>query len=223
MSPLLYRTPILISRKQPFIDWANSVDHGAPALTSDLARIRTAYLVTVSETDMGPAALLDEWWPDIFEEELSGWIEDESLWPAERTREMFDDWFDSECGDAAIDLSPDEPLTEDEADEVDLQVALHNCAWCDAEIDDESGRTVGFALPDRGLLSHREGRVWEISVGKRGFISGIVSLAESEAAAQGTDIIFRTCSRSCERLLNKLMPKAIREASRLLAAHQNRA
>jgi hypothetical protein len=72
MSPLLCRTPILVSRKQPFIDWANGVDHGAPALTSDLARTRTAYLVTVSETGMGPAALLDEWWPDIFEEELSG-------------------------------------------------------------------------------------------------------------------------------------------------------
>jgi len=33
MSPLLYRTPILVSRKQAFIDWANGVDHGAPAPT----------------------------------------------------------------------------------------------------------------------------------------------------------------------------------------------
>ncbi len=219
---LLYRTPILISRKQPFIAWANGVDHDAPPLTSELAKVRTVYLVTVSEAGMAPAALLDEWWPDIFEEELSGWMEDESSWPAERTRQMFDDWFDSECGDAAIDLNPDEPLTEDEADEVDLQLALHTCAWCDAEIDDEAGRTVGFALPDRALLSHREGRIWEIDVGKRGFISGIVSTAESEASAQGTDIIFRACSRPCERLLNKLMPKAIREASRLLAARQDR-
>jgi hypothetical protein len=217
---LLYRTPILISRKEPFIDWANSIDHGAPVLTADLARVRTVYLVTVFEQDTDLAALLDEWWPDIFEEELSAWMEDESCWPAERTRQTFEEWFDSECGDVVIDLNPDEPLTDDEVDQAAVEVALHTCAWCDAELDDEGGRTVAFPLPDRSLLSHREGRVWEIAVGKRGFVSGIVSRAESEAAVGGDDILFRACSRRCERMLTKLMPKAIRDASRHLAARQ---
>ena len=217
---LLYRTPIFITRKQPFVDWANGTDEEGPRLTLDLSERRMVYLVAGPAAETELAALLDESWAEIFEEELFGWMVDESTWPAERTREMFDAWFASEVGDAVVDLAPEEPLTEDDVDREELEVALQTCAWCDAELDEERGRTVGFALPDRALLSHREGRVWAVGVGKRRFVTGIVSPVDSEIAAGGADIIYRACSRRCERLLNKLMPKAIRDGSRLLASSQ---
>jgi hypothetical protein len=217
---LLYRTPIFITRQQPFIDWANGADEEGPALTLDLSERRMVYLVASPEGDTELAALLDDSWVDIFEEELFSWIVDESTWPAGRTREMFDAWFASEVGDAVVDLDPEEPLTEDDVDREELVVALNTCAWCDAELDAERARTVGFALPDCSLLSHREGRVWAVGVGKRRFVTGIVSPVDSDIAADGADVIYRACSRRCERLLNKLMPKAIRDASRLLSARQ---
>jgi hypothetical protein len=219
---LLFRTPIFVTRKQPFIDWANGVDEEGPPLTLDLSERRMVYLVAGAEREDEPAALLEDSWADIFEEELFGWIVDESRWPAGRTREMFDAWFTSEVGDAVVDLDPEEPLTEDDVDRQELELALSTCAWCDTDLDEDLGRTVGFALPDRSLLSDREGRVWAVGVGKRRFVSGIVSPADSELAADGADIIYRACSRRCERLLNKLMPKAIRDASRLLSARQPR-
>jgi hypothetical protein len=217
---LLYRTPIFITRRQPFIDWANGVDAEGPPLTLDLSERRMVYLVAGPERETARASLLDESWADIFEEELFGWVVDESTWPAGRTREMFDAWFASEIGDAVVDLDPEEPLTEGDVDEAEMEIAFNTCAWCDAEIDEEQGRTVGFALPDRSRLSHREGRVWAVGVGKRRFVTGIISRIESAAAAGGDDILYRACSRRCERLLNKMMPRAIRDATRLLSSSE---
>ena len=81
----IYRAAITITRKQPYIDWANSFDDGGPQLTEDLARDRRAvYLVTESDRpELSP--LVDEFWEDIFEEELAAWMENENDWLAPRT------------------------------------------------------------------------------------------------------------------------------------------
>jgi hypothetical protein len=42
---LLFRTPVFIARKQPYIDWANGSDRKGPELTVELAQLRTVYLV----------------------------------------------------------------------------------------------------------------------------------------------------------------------------------
>ena len=217
---LLFRTPIFITRNQPYIDWANAIDEEGPPLTLDLSARRMVYLVAAPEPGARLTALLDDSWAEIFEEELFSWVVDESVWPAGRTREMFDAWFASEVGDAVVDLDPDEPLTEEDVDAEELDLALHTCAWCEAGLDEERSRTVGFALPDPSLLSHRQGRVWAVGVGKRRYVTGIVALPASDAAADRADVIYRACSRRCERLLHKVMPKAIRDASRLLTSRQ---
>ena len=43
----------------------------------------------------------------IFESELLGWSTDDSTWPAERTYEMFRQWFDIEINSMMIDLCHD--------------------------------------------------------------------------------------------------------------------
>jgi hypothetical protein len=214
---LLYRTPLLIRRKQPYVDWAVNVDEESRALAGAFSDRCEIYLAPVAAHEQALEEVLGDCWEAIFEEELAGWIEDESTWPPDRTRAMFDAWFSAELADAVIDLVPDEPLTEDDVDAADAAYVLTTCAWCEAELDEETGRTVGFELPDRSRLGDREGRAWTLAAGKDRFVTGIVTMAESNAAAEGTGVVFRACGRTCERLLRKTVPKAIREATRMLS------
>src|SRR5712671_850582 len=172
---LLYRTPLLIRRKQPYVDWALNVDDESRALGDAFPDRREIFLAPAG-LEQTLDEVLSECWEAIFEEELAGWMEDESTWPAERTRTMFDAWFSAELADAVIDLIPDEPLTEDDVEEEDAALVLTTCAWCGEELDDETSRTVGFAHPDRSLVSHREGRVWTFSAGKDRILAGIVTM-----------------------------------------------
>lgn len=214
----LYRTPLLIQRKQPYVDWALNVDDESRALADAVPDRREIFLAPVGDVEQTLDDVLDEFWEAIFEEELAAWMEDEKTWPADRTRAVFDEWFSAELADSVIDLVPYEPMTDDEVDEEDAALVLTMCGWCGAELDAETGRTVGFALPDRQLLTQREGLVWSFLAGKDRILTGIVTASGSEAAAQGTDIVFRACGRNCERLLRKTAPKAMREATRKLAA-----
>src|SRR4051794_14925856 len=106
---VLYRHAITITRRQPYIDWANSFDDGV-TLTEDLAhQRRTVYLVAM-EVRFDPAKILDANWQVVFEEELAAWMEDEVDWPSPRTRAMFDQWFDADVTESVFDLDPDELL-----------------------------------------------------------------------------------------------------------------
>src|SRR5690242_230876 len=110
--PFLYRTPVIVSRKQPYIDWANGLRRtdDEPDFPPELAQKKDIYLGRYYATEEASEGLLDEIWPDIFEEELLGWSTDESEWPANRTREMFDAWFETELADSIVDLFPDHLL-----------------------------------------------------------------------------------------------------------------
>ena len=39
----------------------------------------------------------------LFESEIEDWYTDESLWPKNRNRKLFDEWFDVECHSVLID------------------------------------------------------------------------------------------------------------------------
>ena len=211
---LLYRTPVFITRNQPFIEWANGLDADGPDLTVDLAKRREVYLVPTPEHDPGLEEVLDEWWADIFEEELFGWTVDESTWPAGRTREMFDTWFDTEIGDCVVDLTPEEPLTDADLDREELDVAQHTCAWCERELEAGEGRYTGFTLKDRERLKHREGLALSLVLDEHHIVLGIITPAQSEEGRAGDDIVFKVCSRACEQPLKKLVPPALRKLFR---------
>jgi ribosomal protein L24E len=209
----LYRAAITITRKQPYIDWANSFDDGGPELTEDLAKDRrTVYLATEADRpELSP--LLDEFWEDIFEEELAAWMDHEDDWPKPRTREMFDSWFDAELTDSVFDLVPEQPLTQTDVELADLNDAVHYCAWCDVELEPGAGRFVGFALEDRERVSHREGLVLSLSIDDERVVHGVLSPADSDEARAGEDLVFRVCTSRCEKGLRKAVPKALRKAA----------
>jgi hypothetical protein len=43
-------------------------------------------------------------------------------------------------------------------------------------------------------------------------VVGILSLADSEEAQAGNDLLFRACTRRCEKAILKAVPKALRKA-----------
>jgi hypothetical protein len=140
----LYRAAIVIRRKQPYLDWANSFDDGGPDLTPELAGHRMIYLVPESDDEPDVATLREEFWAPIFEEELSAWIVDDKAWPTPLTRELFDAWFDVEVVDSVFDLAPEEPLTQTDVEALNLDDAVRHCAWCDIAVAEGAGRFVGF-------------------------------------------------------------------------------
>jgi ribosomal protein L24E len=208
----LYRTAVTVTRKQPYIDWANSSDDDGPELTKELADDRrTVFLVGESDDRHDLRTLLDDYWEEIFEEELAMWMEEPDDWPAPRTREMFDAWFDAEITDTVIDLVPEHPLTEADVELADLGEAFHLCAWCDLEIENGQGRFVGFELADRDRFAHRAGLTLSLPIGHERVLIGVVTPDESQEAADGDDLVFRACSSRCEKAIRKVVPKALKK------------
>lgn len=211
----LYRFAVTITRKRPYIDWANSFDDGGPKLADDLADDRrTVYLVPETTDRPNLAEIIDEFWEAIFEEELAMWMENEDDWPNPRTRELFDAWFGVVATDSVFDLAPEEPLTQRDVDLVDLQNAVDRCAWCEIEVEPEAGRYVGFKLSDRSRFEHRAGLVLHLLVDEQRVVSGIVAMPDSDQARAGEDLIFRACTSRCEKALRSAVPKALSKMRR---------
>src|SRR5438046_395510 len=109
--PIIYRTPLIVTPREPFIDWVQSL--GDKASSADPIRLsmaeRYVFLISVPERETLVPKLVADYWAKMFEEQLVGWTTDELLWPADRTRAMFDAWFEVEAAQFIVDLVPDEP------------------------------------------------------------------------------------------------------------------
>lgn len=208
----LYRFAVSVGRKQPYIDWANGFGDGVELTEDTAGSNRTIYLVPETDGEPDRDQILNEAWESIFEEELAAWMLKEEDWPSTRTREMFDAWFDAEITSTVIDLAPDEPLTQAEVESIDLNAALHRCAWCDIELDDEDGHMIGFKISRRETLAHRHGLTVPITLTDDRVLLGVVPSEDSEAWTSGEDLMLRACSSRCERALRSAVPKALRKA-----------
>jgi hypothetical protein len=211
----LYRHGLLIRRKQPYLDWANSLDDEAVKLTEDLsASERSLFLVPELDGEPRLAPLLEEFWEAIFEHELGAWHLSEDRWPAPRTREMFDQWFDVELNPSVYDLTPEEPLTQADIDAADLEDVMTQCASCGIAIGDEA-RTIGFMLRDRSAYEPFEGRIFRLPVsegdgGEVEVVLGVVAARGSKHSQEGDDFVLRVCSSRCEKIMRSVVPKALR-------------
>ncbi len=212
---LINRVALTITRKQPYVDWANGTDGPVPIVTYPVEDRRTIYLAPNDGLQPDPAKLLDEFWEDVFESELSMWMEDESTWPQPRTRQLFDEWFDAEVVDTVIDLVPAEPLSEDDVEEADIEYVLNHCAWCDLELEPENRRMVGLPLPDRGALASREGLTVLIPTSDRVLV-GIMTMTNSPAAIEGDDLMFVACSSRCEKIIRKEAARGRKRGRKLI-------
>jgi hypothetical protein len=206
--PFLYRTPLIVRRRQPYIDWANATD-AEPPMTEELAQTPAVYLVEAAEEDPTVDQLLAEYWLEIFEQELAGWMEDETSWPEGRSLEMFRAWFDVAVGQGVVDLDPDAPITEDDLDAEEVAYAMNVCAWCGTELTDH-GREVPIAVTDAAWLEERRGRAVQIVVDEEHAPMGVVPPAE-DAGLPRAEIVFHACSRECMQAITKRVPAALKQ------------
>ncbi len=108
---MLNRAALIISYREPFVQWINEADPAKkkPAITVEQANEDgTVYLISDEDGEAH-----EEWlalnFDTLFESELSDWYTNRSLWPANRDREMFDEWITVRCHTMIYDTL-DEPL-----------------------------------------------------------------------------------------------------------------
>lgn len=107
---MINRAAILLSYKQPAVDWINEADPcvSDPGLTlADVNYERTIYLINEAhaESDVDVRDWITRNFKALFETELAGWYTDEALWPNHRDLALFDEWFDVQCHTVLIDLA----------------------------------------------------------------------------------------------------------------------
>ncbi|NNE35614.1 MAG: hypothetical protein HKN13_10265 [Rhodothermales bacterium] len=110
---MLNRGAIIVRPKQPYMDWATSLDDSG--LVPDRNEERTVYLVPEYEDDDEAMAVLSRAYEMIFEEELNGWHTVVEDWPQNRTLATFLEWFDVEFHSIVDDLCGF-PIIDDEAE-----------------------------------------------------------------------------------------------------------
>ena len=102
---MINRAAVILKYKAPFIQWVNDADpyKDNPGITLEREnKDCTVYLILEDDAEN-----LEEWisfnFEQLFESEIEDWYTDESLWPKNRNRKLFDEWFDVECHSVLID------------------------------------------------------------------------------------------------------------------------
>jgi hypothetical protein len=81
------RSAVIVTAKQPFLNWVRSMDTSDLTLTlDDMNEEPVIYLVPECESDEEFAAWIDNEFELIFQEQLAGWWTDVSTWPTGRFR-----------------------------------------------------------------------------------------------------------------------------------------
>jgi len=112
---MLNRGVVIARPKQPYLDWATSLDDSGVA--PDPEGEQTVYLIPSYESDDEAWELLEEAYPLIFERELYGWCIDETLWPSRRDFATFKEWFEIELHSMVEDLCNMEIRDDDDDDD----------------------------------------------------------------------------------------------------------
>jgi hypothetical protein len=99
------RTAIIVKPKQPYIQWANSLDYEGVKLGEDFEPEHTVYLIEdIGDYEVDVEAMVAPYFEFIFEEELNEWHRLESDWPARRDLATFLKWFEVEYHSMVIAL-----------------------------------------------------------------------------------------------------------------------
>lgn len=111
---MLNRAALIIRYKQPFVDWINEKDL-VPENTLTLDEVNEEHRVYLIEVE--DEKELRTWlklnYAVLFEEELEWWYVDESLWPEDRSLELFKKWAHFELHTIVFDRGHS-PIEDDE-------------------------------------------------------------------------------------------------------------
>jgi len=117
---MLNRSAISIQLKQPFVDWINSLDEEGEQVTLEEVNLEaTTYLIPELEDEEALEVFIDERHFELLENELLSWEDDDSYWPADMDRALFDEFLDVKLSFMVFDLDEQAPLLATVLDEVD--------------------------------------------------------------------------------------------------------
>jgi hypothetical protein len=103
---LVKRAAVTVAPKQPYIDWANSLDEDGVKIGEDFTPERPIYLIG-DVSDVFPFdrdVIVQPYFEAIFDEELNGWHRRESDWLSSRTYATFLAWFEVAVHSMVLDL-----------------------------------------------------------------------------------------------------------------------
>ena len=110
---MLNRMAIVVTAKQPFLDWLHSIDPTSQGLTlEDLNNEPTVYLLPEARGDEEAAACVRRHSKEIFSTELDSWWRERSDWPPRLTAGIFDEWFGWTHHSVILDLVKQAPIRE---------------------------------------------------------------------------------------------------------------
>jgi hypothetical protein len=96
---MINRAALLLRYKEPAVQWINEADPNPDSRTLSLEEVnenRLVYLIKDEDADSPSHA--EKWvrknFVVLFEDELSGWYTDSSLWPSPLTHHLFQRWFE---------------------------------------------------------------------------------------------------------------------------------
>ena len=112
----LNRSAVLLTPKSPFVKWVTRDD--PEHLGADwIDGFRDDPLLLLLPTWKGAHGLrdvIDSFWPLMFEAMLESWDADEAQWPTDRTRALFDEWFEWRRFSVLRDVYRERPLALEE-------------------------------------------------------------------------------------------------------------
>ena len=110
------RGALVVRLRQPYLDWAKSIDEGALKEAEGIENHVSVYLVEDPELLNEEEPDLETCYGQIFRQELAGWSLDESQWPRGRDLKTFRAWFDIEAQSIVVDLGRDPIEVEEDAE-----------------------------------------------------------------------------------------------------------
>jgi hypothetical protein len=105
---LINRGIMLVKPNNYFLDWLNQLPDSVPGEShftiEDIRKDCTAFLLPDVVSEGSIDFIIEPIKTNLFEMELADWCIDPDLWPADRTSETFDQWFDLEYHSMVWDL-----------------------------------------------------------------------------------------------------------------------
>lgn len=110
---MINRCVLIVRAREPFLQWVKSLPNPA-GITLERMNIDTpAYLLPEYLDDQEHDDLIKQFFPAIFEEQLSGWWTNKPDWPQKRDLATYKKWFEVEFHSTVFDLV-DAPLEEED-------------------------------------------------------------------------------------------------------------
>ncbi len=111
---ILNRAAIVVFPAPELVHWINRVDPiGEPVSLQEAEREPSIYLIAEYVDNQEFSEILQNEFDSIFENELRGWYTDESLWPQDRTLDLFRSWFRIEPTSLVHDVATGPYVVED--------------------------------------------------------------------------------------------------------------